>query len=373
MIDATPSVFDASLSGTGAGIDAFIDRHAPDSMHTYYGSGKVALRDGLAGLVEPGDNVVVPAFLSPAVVEPFHELGLESRYYAIEESLAPDIADLEARIDADTAAIVSVNYFGFPQPGLERIAALTDEYDCYHVDDNAHAPLSVRDGTLLGTHGDLGITTLRKLLPVPDGAVLYCTDETVTAQFAPSSLAGRSNRIATADCRFVAASIAERVLRTSPSLYRSVEALLADGTADSSSVDPDGRYEAAKVPMSKLSAIVADAVDPDAIRAARRANFRAWRRVVADREGVTPLFDRLPEGISPYEFPVRTPDRDSFLAALEERGVVGAHSWPILREAVREDDTYETSIRLADGLVALPVHQGIEPSAIEAVDDRLRT
>ncbi len=205
MIDATPSVFDASLSGTGAGIDAFIDRHAPDSMHTYYGSGKVALRDGLAGLVEPGDNVVVPAFLSPAVVEPFHELGLESRYYAIEESLAPDIADLEARIDADTAAVVSVNYFGFPQPGLERIAALTDEYDCYHVDDNAHAPLSVRDGTLLGTHGDLGITTLRKLLPVPDGAVLYCTDETVTAQFAPSSLAGRSNRIAIADCRFVAA------------------------------------------------------------------------------------------------------------------------------------------------------------------------
>ncbi|WP_226479779.1 aminotransferase class I/II-fold pyridoxal phosphate-dependent enzyme [Natrinema amylolyticum] len=370
MIDATPSVFDASLSEPG--IDAFIDRHVPDSAYTYYGSGKAALRDGLAGVVEPGENVVVPAYLSPAVVEPFRELGLEARYYAVEESLAPDFDDLEARIDDDTAAVVSVNYFGFPQPGLERIAALTDEYDCYHVDDNAHSPLSVHDGTLLGTHGDLGITTLRKLLPVPDGAVLYRTDETIRERFSPSSLAGRSDRVATTDCRFVATSVAESVLQTSPSLYQSVETVLADGADDSSSVDPEGRYEAAKIPMSKVSAVVADAADPDAIRTARRENFRAWQRVLDGRGDVTPLYERLPAGISPYEYPVRATDPDSFRAELEELGVVGAHSWPILREAVREDDAYETSVRLADDLVALPVHQGIEPSAIKAVGDRLR-
>ncbi|WP_222918364.1 DegT/DnrJ/EryC1/StrS family aminotransferase [Natrinema sp. SYSU A 869] len=371
MIDATPSVFDASLSKPGAGIDAFVDRHAPGTMHTYYGSGKVALRDGLAGLVEPGENVVVPAYLSPAVVEPLHELGLESRYYAIEASLAPDFDDLEARIDDDTAAVMSVNYFGFPQPGLDRIAALTDEYDCYHIDDNAHSPLSVHEGTLLGTHGDLGITTLRKLLPVPDGAVLYRTGETVNEWFSPSSLAGRSDRIATTDCRFVATSVAESVLQISPSLHRSVEAVLADGADDSSSVDPVNRYEAAKVPMSKCSAVVADAADPDAIRTVRRENFRVWQRVLDDREDVTPLYEHLPAGISPYEFPVRATDSDSFRAELGNLGVVGAHSWPTLREAVREDGTYETSVRLADNLVALPVHQGIEPSAIEAVGDRL--
>ncbi|WP_254764807.1 DegT/DnrJ/EryC1/StrS family aminotransferase [Natrinema marinum] len=372
MITATPSVFDASVSRSGApGIGSFVDQHAPDVAYTYYGAGKVALRDGLSGLVEPGENVLVPAYLSPAVVEPFHELGLESRFYAIEPTLAPDFDDLERRLDDDTAAIVSVNYFGFPQPGLERIASLADTHDCYHVDDNAHAPLSVDEGTLLGTVGDLGITTLRKLLPVPDGAILYCADDEVREAFEPSALAGPADRIAATDCRFVASSVAETVLGASQSLHRSVEAFLANGADDPASVDPEARYEAAKVPMSRLSKAVADAAEPDAIRATRRENFRTWQRVLDDRDDVTALYDRLPKGISPYEFPVRADDPAAFQSTLADCGVVGAHSWPILRESVHGNEAYETANRLADEVVTLPVHQGIETSAIEAVGDRL--
>ncbi|SEP73069.1 DegT/DnrJ/EryC1/StrS family aminotransferase [Natrinema salaciae] len=372
MISATPSVFDTSFSRSGTGIDAFVDRHAPDVRTTYYGAGKVALRDGLAGVVDAGGNVIVPSYLSPAVVEPLYELGLESRFYAIDESLAPDFADLEDRIDDDTVAIMSVNYFGFPQPGLERLAALTDEYDCYHIDDNAHSPLSVHDGTLLGTHGDLGITTLRKLLPVPDGALLYCADEELRERFVPSSLAGRSDRVAATDCRFVVTSLAESVLETSQSLHQSVEALLDDGPDDSWSVDPVGRYEAAKTPMSKISGIVVDAADLVGIRTARRENFRAWRRVLDSRDDLSPFYEALPAGISPYEFPVRASEPAAFLAELEDCGVVGAHTWPILRESVRESDAYETAIRYSQEVVGLPVHQGIDPSSIEAVGDRLR-
>ncbi|AGB31182.1 DegT/DnrJ/EryC1/StrS aminotransferase [Natrinema pellirubrum DSM 15624] len=368
MISATPSVFDASLSQSdGEGIDAYVERHAPGVGYSYYGAGKVALRDGLDGLVEPGGNVLVPAYLSPAVVEPFRELGLEPRFYALEPSLDPDFADLESRLDEDTVAVTSVNYFGFPQPGLERLADLTDEYGCYHVDDNAHGPISVADGRLLGTHGDLGITTLRKLLPVPDGAVLYRASDEVEAAFEPSSLAGRADRFGADDCRYLATSVAETALDP---LYRSIESFLDDD--DVSSVDPIARYEAAKAPMSKLSAAVTDAADPDAIRAARRENFRAWGRVLADRDDLAPLYEELPTGISPYEYPVLADDSSSFLADLEDAGVAGAHGWPILRESVRGDDAYETANRYAESVVALPVHQGIEPSAIETVGERLR-
>ncbi|RZV10829.1 dTDP-4-amino-4,6-dideoxygalactose transaminase [Natrinema hispanicum] len=370
MISATPSVFDASLSRSGgAGIDAFVDRHDPDVDYTYYGAGKVALRDGLDGLVEPGENVLVPAYLSPAVVEPFRDLGLEPRFYAIEETLAPDFADLESRIDDDTVAVMSVNYFGFPQPGLERLASLTNEYDCYHIDDNAHGPISVADGTLLGTHGDLGFTTLRKLLPVPDGAILYRVADEVKAAFSPSPLAGSAERIAATDCRFVTTSAAETALGP---LYQSIESMLDDGADDPSSVDPGARYEATKAPMSKLTAMVTDAADPDAIRAARRENYRTWQQVLADREDITIFYERLPEGISPYEFPVRARDPDAFLAALHDCGVVGAHTWPILRESVFEADGYDTATRLSQEVVTLPVHQGIEPAAIEAAGDRLQ-
>ncbi|QLG48580.1 DegT/DnrJ/EryC1/StrS family aminotransferase [Natrinema halophilum] len=373
MISATPSVFDASLSRSGdVGIESFVDLHAPSVDYTYYGAGKVALRDGLAGLVEPGENVLVPAYLSPAVVEPLHDLGLESRFYAIKETLEPDFTDLERRMDDDTVAVMSVNYFGFPQPGLETFASLTDEYDCYHIDDNAHAPLSVDGETLLGTAGDLGVTTLRKLLPVPDGAVLYCRDEAVREAFEPSSLAGVSDRVAAADCRYVATSVAETVLGTSRSLHRSVEALLSDGTDDPSSVDPGSRYEATKAPMSRFSKAVADAADPGAIRSARRENYRAWQRALAGRDDVTIVYDRLPEGISPYEFPVRADEPDAFLAELEDCGVIGAHTWPILRQSVYGNEEYDIANRLSEELVVLPVHQGIETAAIEAAGDGLR-
>lgn len=371
MITTTPSVFDLSLSRSG-GIDSFVDRHAPDVASTYYGSGKVALRDGLAGVARSGGNIVIPAYLSPAIAEPFRELGLEVRFYAIEESFAPDFDDLEGRIDDETVAVMSVNYFGFPQPGLERIASLTNEYDCYHVDDNAHSPLSVHEGTLLGTVGDLGITTLRKLLPVPDGALLYRTDEEICERYSPSSLTGPSERVGTADCRFVATSVVGLILETSPFLYRSVEAALSDGADGSQSVDPEARYEAAKVPMSKLAASITDSADPDAIRDARRENYQMWRRVFGERDDVTVQYDSLPTGISPYEFPVRADDPARFLEELEAAGVAGAHTWPILRQSVRGRDEYEIANRLSRELVALPVHQGIEPSAIEAAADRLR-
>ncbi|PCR92402.1 DegT/DnrJ/EryC1/StrS family aminotransferase [Natrinema ejinorense] len=371
MISTVPSLFDRSLSRSGTGIDAFVDRHADEAVAIEYGSGKVALRDGLAGVVEPGENVLVPAYLSPAVVEPFHELGLESRFYAMQDTLAPDGADLEARIDDDTVAVMSVNYFGFPQPDLELIASLADTYDLYHIDDNAHSPLSVHEGRLLGTSGDLGITSLRKLLPVPDGALLYCTDGTVTAECSPSSLAGRSDRFTARDWRFVATSAAGAVLERSPALYRSVERAVSDGDG-SSAAEPGDRYEAAKVPMSKLSTLVIDTADPAAIRTARRENYLAWKRVLSARDDVTMYYERLPAGISPYGVPIRASEPASFLAELEDCGVVGAHTWPTLRRRVREDETYEIARTLAAELVVLPVHQGIEPSAIERVGTRLR-
>lgn len=368
MISESPSLVDRSLSDPRAtGLEPFLERYT--TPLTFYGSSKAALRDGLAGLVEPGENVLVPAYLPDAVVEPFHELGLESRYYRLEETLAPNLADVERRLDDETAAVVSVDYFGFPQPGLESFTALVDEYDCYHVDDNAHAPLSVDDGTLLGTRGHLGVTSLRKLLPIPNGAVLYCNDDAVAEAFDPSSLAGVEDRFRLSDCRFIRKSIATDLLDRSARLRRTIENFVARRSSARS--DPNARYEAGKTPMSKLSAFVVDAADPRAIRSARRANYRAWQRVFDARSDVEICYESLPEGICPQVFPIRTSAPQRLLETLERCGV-GAHTWPRLASAVRDDPTYEVATRLAREIVVLPVHQHIDPTSIDAVGDRLQ-
>ncbi|APX98433.1 DegT/DnrJ/EryC1/StrS family aminotransferase [Natronorubrum daqingense] len=368
MISESPSLFVWSLSEPRpAGIESFLDHHA--NAMTPYGSGKSALRDGLAGLVEPGENVLIPAYLPDAVCEPFQELGLEIRYYRLEETLAPNLADVERRLDDETAAVMSVNYFGFPQPGLEEFTALLEEYDCYHIDDNAHAPLSVDNGTLLGTRGDLGITSLWKILPIPNGSVLYCNTDAVADALEPSSLAGVSETFRLSDYQFIAKSFALDLLNKSTVVRQSVDTLVAGHS--SVSPDPSARYEASKTTMSKLSARVIEKANPDSIRASRRANYRAWLRLFDHRSDVDVLFESLPNGLCPQVFPVRTPNPAQLLDTLEQAGVGGAHTWPRLSSTVENDPTYELSSRLASEVVVLPVHQHIDPTSIDVVGEQL--
>lgn len=352
------------------GVQSFVERYETDL--TYYGSGKAALRDGVDALAEPGQNVLVPTYLPDAVVEPFRDLGLEPRYYRIQATLEPDLTDIERRIDADTVAVMSVNYFGFPQPGLDELTALIDDYGCYHIDDNAHAPLSVDDGTLLGTRGALGITSLRKLLPVPNGAILYRTSDDVRDGFEPSPFAGVRERFDADDYRFVARSFAADVLNSSTSVRRSVDALVANRQGPLSVASPADRYEAGKRPMSKLSMRAVGNSDPEVIQSARRENYRLWQRMLASRDDLEVRWESLPNGICPQVFPVRTGEPDQFLAELEGAGVHDAHTWPRLAEPVRTDPAYETATTLAREIVVLPVHQHLEPSSIKAAGESLR-
>ncbi|WP_254768536.1 DegT/DnrJ/EryC1/StrS family aminotransferase [Salinilacihabitans rarus] len=367
MIGESPSLVAWSLSEPRpADLRSFLDVHA--DAYECYGSGKVALRDGLAPLSEPGENVLLPAYLPDAVAEPLAELGLEARYYAIEPDLSPDLADLESRVDEGTVAVLTVDYFGFPTPDFEAVAALADERGCYHVDDNAHGALSVHDGTLLGTRGHLGIASLRKLFPVPDGAVLYLGDDGVADRYEPTALAGVADGVDAGDCRFVLKSLAADLLDRNALVKESVESIAGRrGGAG----DPGERYEAAKTRMSRLTARVVADVDPSGVRAARRTNYRVWRRLLRDRSDVEPLYETLPEGICPQVFPVRAERPRRLLAALE-RGGVEAHTWPRLPAVVRGGPAYGTARRLSREVVALPVHQHVEPSAIEEAGAALR-
>ena len=370
MINGAPSLFVWSLSEPRPiGIDSFVDEFLEE--YWWYGSSKSALHDGLATVADEGETVLFPAYLPDAVAEPIRELGLDPQYYSVTGTLAPDVADLESRVDDDTLAITSVNYFGFPQPRLESISELVDDHDCYHVDDNAHSALSVHDGRLLGTAGDLGVTSLWKLFPIPNGALLYLPNDELRARFEPSALAGTNERVDRHDARFVLKSVALDLLHSNETVRQSVHSLVARSNGDPSEGDPLARYEAGKSRMSKLASRVLEDADPTAIRSSRRENYRAWRDVIVDREDLTPLYERLPEGICPQVFPVYAQRPRRFLDNLETAGVGGAHTWPRLPRAVREDPTYEMASRLSQHVVVLPVHQHVDAETIESISRSL--
>ncbi|MCU4924912.1 DegT/DnrJ/EryC1/StrS family aminotransferase [Halobacteria archaeon AArc-dxtr1] len=370
MITNTPPLSVWSLAASEpTGFESFFDHHVEEK--TYYGSGKVALRDGLDTVTTRGENVLLPSYIPDAVAEPIRELGLEPRYYAVRRDFGANLADVESRIDDQTGAILSVNYFGFPQPELDAIAEIASDADCYHVDDNAHAPISVHEGQLLGTHGHLGITSLWKLLPVPNGALLYINDPEIAAQFTPSTVAGVSDRLGLHDYRFLLKSVVQDTLERNPSVRRSVDALVADSGLGEVPASPTSRYEGGKRQMSVLTRRVLADADRRSIRDRRRRNFQSWQRLAASRDDVEPVVESLPDGICPQVFPIYARDVTTLLAELERRGVDGAHTWPRLSNRVDGNPTYEVANSLSEEVVVLPVHQHVDPDEIEAVCDRL--
>ncbi|ADJ16308.1 DegT/DnrJ/EryC1/StrS aminotransferase [Halalkalicoccus jeotgali B3] len=347
------------------GVRSFFDDHGA-SRYAFYGYGKVAARDGidvLLGERPEATNVVLPAYLPYGIVEPFREAGLEPRYYTCDRSLRPDLDRIEELLDSGSLAVLFVQYFGQPQrrEDIEAITELAAEYDAYTIDDNAHSALSTLDGRLLGTFGDIGITSLHKTLPIPNGAALFLTNDALSgAELTRSAVREGYTK---ADYRYCTRSLGRSisdtpVLKRALSTFRRVNGHESDGTNQvhtDSEADPREIYESTKGPMSRLVLHVLDRTDPIDVIAARRANYRIWDRTIRDLDGVEPVFESLAEGACPQYYPAIVADPDDL------GGLAGiAKPWPPLPYELRDEAAFETENFLASHLHTLPVHQDLD-------------
>lgn len=135
----------------------------------FFSLARHALLEGLRGIgVGACDCVMLPEFICRELLASVHLLGAETVFYPVDEQLRP----LVFPECAGLKAVLAVDYFGFPQD-LAPFQKLCDDTGAVLIEDNAHGFLS-RDtsGQLLGCRSDLGILSLRKTFPVPDGAAL---------------------------------------------------------------------------------------------------------------------------------------------------------------------------------------------------------
>ena len=132
----------------------------------YYAYARHALVTALKLVrVQTGSSVLVPDFICRDVLASLHAIGANPIFYPIGNDL-----QMETTQPLPSAqAIIVVNYFGFPAD-LQRLRNFTSAHTAI-VEDNAHGWLSVdRDGTPLGSRADVGITSVRKTIRLPDGA-----------------------------------------------------------------------------------------------------------------------------------------------------------------------------------------------------------
>lgn len=301
----------------------------------YFSYGRHALHAALKSLgIGRGDRILVPAFICRDILSSINSLGAIPVFYAVEKSL--HIKDSPGQLP-DARAILAVNFFGFPQD-MEPFRAYCSRTGAVLIEDNAHGLLS-RDetGKALGTRGDFGIFSLRKTIPMPNGAALVLNNRNIDCRMAP--------QIAFSNAPIPASFKLKRVLgrlvpytgiflpRLLTTLGRKLRKLRTGHEIAPSPPDAETSLPENAAPCAGLAHFLAQ-IDVARETERRRKLYLALDKVIRESGG-EPVFDVLPEYTAPYVFPFRA--QGEVLKAIGQRlGKLGleCHPWPDLPDAV---------------------------------------
>jgi hypothetical protein len=301
----------------------------------YFSLGRHALAAALriAG-VAAGDTVLLPGFICRELLAALNAAGVVPAYYPVTARLTPDC---ELRRLPAAKAVLAVNYFGFPQD-LTVFMRYCAQTGAVLIEDNAHGMFS-RDarGRALGTRGDIGIFSLRKTLPTPDGAALAVNNK----KFAPVLAPQLAFDAAPAPLSFrIKDGIRPLVPVTGPWPARFATACVrfarwahSGHRIAPSSPDAEVRMPGDGAPCRALLDVMAH-TDVAAESARRRLLYQRVSKML-DPSRYPPLFGALPEHVVPYGYPFVA---DAAAAAAVARTLaklgLDCFRWPELPDAV---------------------------------------
>ncbi len=189
--EAIHRVLDSSRFIKGPEVEAF-----EEELGEYLGirhvigcaNGTDALQIALMALeLEPGDEVIVPAFTYVATAEVIGLLRLKPVMVDVDpHTFNVRAEDIEPHISEKTKAIVPVHLFG-QSCDMAPILALAEKHGLYVVEDNAQAigaKYTFPDGSVkhTGTMGHIGTTSFfpsKNLGCYGDGGAIFCNDDTL--------------------------------------------------------------------------------------------------------------------------------------------------------------------------------------------------
>jgi dTDP-4-amino-4,6-dideoxygalactose transaminase len=330
--------------------------------YQFFDYGSRALLNALILLdIQSGHNVLVPSYICNIAVEPFEYLGIKVRYYKTNMNLSPNLSDLEKKIAGGTRAILLVHYFGFPNERTEEIQELCRQHDIYLIEDNAHSFLSMNGSQLLGTMGDVGFSSIWKILPVRNGAILYINNSRLFHNTADARQHHLKSSFHMRDLFFLLSSLRNLVR------YHTRVGSVSNFTRPyqlsktKSTISKD--YSNTRVPMSPISMKVLKTTDCNYIANRRRDNYTFWLNTITENDGIQVPFKQLHNGVCPQVFPIIHEKPLPFLKAMLSKGL-SLRSWSVLPSEVRGNKEFPEANYLSKHLITIPVHQSLNPGRL---------
>lgn len=311
-----------------------------------------------------GDVILVPAYHHGSEIEALLEAGMKIRYYEVNEALEPNPGDLQALLTPDVRALYIIHYLGFAQDaGFWR--QWCDSNNLLLIEDAAQAFLATHQGQPVGSFGHMGVFCLYKTYGIPDGGAVISTMPPAP----PDAVAETGGwRAFKRHINWIAARRGEvgRIhLFFKPIviwLNRSWHRMRGQLTIEFDMGNPAS-------PPSVMTNFLLPKILDETTAERRRQNYKFLLKHISDM--VPAPFASVPDGASPFAFPVEVHEPRSFLLQLRKRGVVGLLFWLNPHPSLPVED-FPRSKRLREGLVALPVHQELSRADLQQIVDAVK-
>lgn len=312
----------------------------------YLASGRDALHWIILSLgLQPGSRILLPSYLCEEVVAPFLSHDFAVDFYGITEDLRVDAVDLGNRLSAETRAVVYIHYFGFPTEFPKKLVASMAP-SAVVIEDASHSFLSRFDGGQV--RGDVWFASYRKMLPLPDGAVVAWPDKG-SVKVHPAKTRRSLGFLAAVGYRCAGAMLKSLWLAR-PGLFPK-RVFRQFFFWSKRRLD---RYPK-PAPMSILSRRLLKRMDREGIVEARRRNFLHLLGALGNREDIRPLYSALPDGICPLGFPILAEDRQGLAQHLIQNRVYPPVHWDLPAAVSRQD--FPHAWHVSERILTLPVDQ----------------
>lgn len=324
-----------------------------------------------------GKTILVPAFHCPTVVQPAVLAGYNVRFYKINQDLSIDSDEINNMITEDIAAIVVIQYFGFPV-NSDAIKETASRNNCVIIEDWSHSFLQTAPLRLAGSNESIATYSFWKIVPCVVGGGFInrsCYKLDVKNHLNKSSVVENlkiNKRIIESFINLSNSEALKKALKKIESL-RTKQANTNLISEESEKLTPPVATEADHYPIepsffAKDLPILSNALlyraDLEDIAKRRRENFNTYLELTSVINSITPFFSNLPDDVCPWAFPILLESRNQFDYKLRKEGVpfftFGEQLHPLVNDKkLISPEARNISQYLSNSTLCLSAHQKI--------------
>jgi dTDP-4-amino-4,6-dideoxygalactose transaminase len=364
------------------------DQHVPSVLDAggarFVTSGKRAIALALRQMkIGKNDKVLLPAYHCIAMVKPVIQENATPVFYKINSDTSVDLDDIQARLDDSIKLLLVVHYFGFPQ-NLSKIRIFCDEHNILLLEDCAHCFFGEHDGRPIGSFGDYAIASTIKFFPTYEGGCL------VSSRHSISSLHLESDGVAfeiratlnTLERGFEYGRLGflQKLIYLPMCLKNFIWGHIKKRVS-SENIDygPEASYDGFAIEerwrnkrSSFFSQYLIKKVSQSRIVTRRRENYLTLLEALSGLPGCHPLFDRLPDGVIPYVFPLIVEEPEKFFKPLKNLGIPVIRFGEFLWHSI-DANIYPVSTSLSKQVFQFPCHQELTSAELNWMIKEIRS